>query len=150
MRRTAVYFGLWTAFCMLMSTATMFTVIDLWLGPTFSGLHRTLSTVGNVAPFCVPVGIVAGMGWWLLHRQGRQPDWPGYALFALAVVLVNHVLFFGFWMVLLFPAGFVAMAKELVVAFVLHGWLTVPVAFLGTYLFVRWNGRRATTTITTQ
>ena len=42
-------------------------------------------------------------------------------------------------------AGFVAMARELASDFVLHGWLTVPVALVGTYLFVRWNRRRLAT-----
>jgi hypothetical protein len=142
MTRTAVYFGLWTAFCMLMSTVAMFTIIDLWLSPTSDGLRQMLSTVSNVAPFCVPAGAVAGIGWWLLHLQGAQPGWRRYGLFAFAVVLVNHLLIFGFWLVLLFPAGFVAMARELAVAFVLHGWISVPVALVGTYLFVAWNKRR--------
>jgi hypothetical protein len=142
MRRTAVYFGVWTALCMLVVIVALFSIVRPRIHFMPHDSNQALLAVRYLGPYCVPAGAVAGIGWWLLHLQGAQPGWRRYGLFAFAVVLVNHLLIFGFWLVLLFPAGFVAMARELAVAFVLHGWISVPVALVGTYLFVAWNRRR--------
>ena len=142
MRRTAVYFGLWTALCMLIAIVTMITIINLLFGSTLHTLRRALSNIPESWPFCVLAGIVAGVGWWLLHRRGSEPGWRGYALFALAVVLVNHVLIVSILQMMWNPDGYAFRPAELALEFVFHGWLTVPMALIGTFLFVRWNRRR--------
>ena len=144
MRRTAVYFGVWAALCMLFEILIWCTFIFPSV-PSYSlDFSLWLSDIRRFAPYCVPAGVVAGVGWWLLHRGGRRPSGLVYGLFALAIVLVNHVLIMGFLVELSSsPTDDIASkAGGLAMLFLLHGWLTVPVALIGTYLFVVWNRRR--------
>lgn len=142
MRRTAAYFGVWIALCMLVQIVVMFSVFFPRVFFLPDRPNQWLFAVRYFGPYGVPVGIVAGIGWWLLHRGGRRPGWLVYVLFALAVVLVNHVLIVGFLQMLSSPGDFDALWFTLALTLVMHGWLTVPAAVVGTYLFVAWNRRR--------
>ena len=92
--------------------------------------------------FAPVAGLVAGFLWLAFHHNGHRPGWLLYALLALLVVLISHMLVFGgigVW-------GSQDPLRDLVgvaLMFVIHGWLSVPVAFIGTALFVIWNRRQA-------
>jgi hypothetical protein len=140
-RRTAIFFGFWAALCVLVALMVVIKVINLEPTEIPYTWSQTLSMAEEASPFCVPAGIAAGIGWWLLHRQDRQLGWRCYGLFAVGVVLVDHVLLIGPF-VMLSPGTFVDKTKDLVATFVFHGWLTLPMALVGTYIFVAWNRRR--------
>lgn len=138
-KRTAFYFGVWTAFCALIVTLICFAIF-YWIHPFY--FPRWLDDIREFGPRCIPDGILAGVGWWLLHRGGRQPDWLVYGLFALAVVLVSHMLFYAIPYVLAAPGNIAVRERESLVSFLFHGWLSVPVVLFGTSLFVARNRRR--------
>ncbi len=84
---------------------------------------------------------MAGLGWVMFHRNNREPGWLGYSFLALLVVVASHVLIFSTASVttgetnareLLYGLGFMLM---------LHGWLSIPMALLGTAVFVLWERR---------
>ena len=140
MIRTVLYFGLWATLCMALAITALFVA--------FGGIPRTVDDVRQTIPiitffavFSPVAGIVAGPGWLLLHRKVSRPTWWGYALLALGIVVVSHVLVFGglnigwWWPDLPDWAGMMA------IIFVMHGWLSVPVALAGTALFVLWDRR---------
>ena len=107
----------------------------------FSKDNPSWGAIGCLAMFAPVAGVVAGLLWALFHRNGRKPGWLLYGVLALLVVLVSHMLVFGgigAW-------GSSDLLRDLLgaaVMFILHGWLSVPVAFAGTALFVLWNKRR--------
>ena len=92
--------------------------------------------------FWLPTLLGAGFLWALFHRRGHRPGIVGYAVLAFLVVLVSHV--FGLmWSALI--SGHTTLHATWVVGsllFLLHGWLTVPVAFVATALFAWWARRR--------
>ncbi len=145
MNRTALYYGLWAALCMALAIAGVFPLADLgaedaFRGSMFDGPNPAMRAVSFLLPFCIPAGIVAGLGWALFHRDGRVPGWVGYSLLALLVVVVSHVLIFG---VASISTGEVSNVPELIYGLgfmlLLHGWLSFPLALLGTAAFVVWS-----------
>lgn len=128
---------------MTVAIAGFFVVADLSDGDPslFSKDNPSWSAVGFLMQFSPVAGIVAGLLWAAFHRGGRRPAWWGYALLALLVVLISHFVVFGTAMLL----DSTNIVRDLMAAsffFVFHGWLSVPVAFVGTALFVWWNRRR--------
>lgn len=137
MIRTSIYFALWTMICMIVAITGFFFVgaladmfsVDGW------------KSVGFLSMFAPVAGLVAGLLWALFHREGYRPGWLLYALLALLVVGVGHMLVFG----VIFNVPNFDPVSDLIGAaymFIVHGWLSVPVAFIGTALFVVWNRRR--------
>jgi hypothetical protein len=144
--RAALLFTVWTAFCMVLAIAGFLVVFDL-LGNTdglrFEPLDQ--STIYNIGFFglcAVPAGAIAGLGWWLLHRNSYKPKWWAYGLFAIAVVIVNHYLIFGVLSHSFWESDYLAQLEELSLLLMLHGWLSVPVALIGTALFVVFYRKR--------
>ena len=147
MNRTAILFGLWTILCMVLAIVGFFAIADLadadegYKG-VFSLDNPSWRAIGFLSSFAPVAGIVAGLLWALFHRHGRSPGWLSYALLAGLVVVVSHMLVFGG----IGAIGSDAPFRDLVGAmfmFVVHGWLSVPVAFAGTAIFVLWNRHRA-------
>lgn len=101
----------------------------------------SLRAIAFLSMFSPVAGIVAAAMWWLFHRNGRTPGWFGYALLSLLVVFVSHVLVFGS-MVLVSSDDLLRDLIGAAALFLIHGWLSVPVALLGTAVFVRWVRRR--------
>lgn len=148
MNKTAFLFGLWAASCMAFAIAGFFAIVDLgaddaFRGSMFEGPNPTLRAVGFLLPFCVPAGIVAGLGWALFHRGGRASGWAGYAGLALLVVIASHILVFGTASITTGETDIAGLAYGLAFMLMLHGWISVPMALLGTALFVLWNRRQA-------
>lgn len=143
MMRTACLFAIWTMACMVGAIVGFYFVADLADGVpgVFSRDNPSWGAIGFLAMFAPVAGAVAGLSWALFHRAGRRPGWPLYGLMALLVVGVSHMLVFG--AIAIWgsenPLGDLVGA---VIMFVIHGWLSVPVAFIGTALFVSWNRRR--------
>ena len=140
MIRTAVLFALWTIACMAVAIIGFFLIADLIDGEkiVFSDENPSIRAIGFLLMFSPVAGIVAGLLWLLFHRRGHQPAWWGYVLLALLVVLISHMLVFG---AITFTGaddltdtliGLVGALTMIVV----HGWLSVPVAVIGTALFV--------------
>ena len=127
MIRTAILFALWTIACMAVAIIGFFLIADLIDGEkiVFSDESPSIRAIGFLLMFSPVAGIVAGLLWLLFHRRGHQPAWWGYVVLALLVVLISHTL-----------VGLVGALTMIVV----HGWLSVPVALIGTALFVL--GRR--------
>ena len=142
MIRTAILFGIWAALCMAATIAGFFIVSDAWDGGGLALVDKdSLRAIAFLSMFSPVAGIVAGLMWALFHRKGYAPGWLAYALLALLVVLVSNMLVFGG----MFAIGSDDPLRDFVGAafgFVIHGWLSVPVAFLGTALFVLWTRRR--------
>jgi len=57
------------------------------------------------------------------------------------VVVVSHVLVFGSLNSTNWIDDFPGSVALLTILFLLHGWLSVPVALLGTAMFVLWQRR---------
>ncbi len=139
MNRAAIYFGLWATLCMALAIAGFFSVI----GEPWKKDDTSRNLIAFFAVFSPVAGVVAGLGWELLHRYRARPAWWAYALLAIGIIIVSHVLVFGglnlgwWWPDLM---GFTTM---LGILFMMHGWLSVPVALIGTALFVLWAHRVA-------
>jgi hypothetical protein len=149
MNRVAVLYGIWAALCMAVMLAGFFAVLplasdDALRGSMFDGPNATMRAVAFLLPFCIPAGIVAGLGWALFHLGGRKPSWLGYGLLALLVVVVSHFLVFGVASIVTGEMNFGALIDGLTFILVLHGWLSFPMALLGTAVFVAWNRARRT------
>lgn len=135
--REAIYFGLWAAACVIIAAAAFFGLLAYTVdGALFSGVSKFVL-------IAMPTGAVAGLGWFALHRGGRRPNWLGYTLLAVGTVFVSHILIAS---VLLFPMGQAKTSSidyvvNVVLTILYHGWLTVPVALIGTALFV-WARRK--------
>jgi len=129
---------------MAVTIAGFFLVSDR-LGPTDLHAPRidaaSLRTIAFFWLFTIPAGVAAAACWMLFHRKGRRPGWPGYALLALVVVVVSHVLVFGSLNSTNWIDDFPGSVALLTILFLLHGWLSVPVALLGTAMFVLWQRR---------
>jgi hypothetical protein len=144
MIRTACLFGLWTILCMVATIAAFYVTADIIDGERniLSLDNPTWGAVGFFAAFSPIAGAVAALLWALFHRGGGQPGWLGYALLALLVVGVSHMLVFG----VIAGWGSPNPLRDILGAifmFVIHGWLSMPVAFVGPALFVLWKRRRA-------
>ena len=144
MNKTALYFGLWAAFCMALAVTGFFAIVDLgaedaFRDSMFDGPNPGVRAISFLLPFCIPAGIVAGLGWALAHRGGREPGWVGYGLLALLIVAASHLLIFGTASVTAGEIDIVELAYGLAFMFLLHGWITVPVALFGTAIFVLWD-----------
>ena len=143
MNRTALYFALWTMTCMVSAIVAFYVAADLADGSknVFSAENPSWAAMGFMIMFAPVAGAVAGLLWAAFHRGGGRRRWITYALIALLVVGISHMLVFGtigVW-------GSDNPLRDLVgaaILFVIHGWLSVPVAFLGTALFVHWARRR--------
>ena len=147
MNRSALYYGLWAALCMAVAVAAFLAIAslgaeDAFRGSMFDGPNPALRATAFLLPFCIPAGIVAGLGWALFHRQRRAPGWPGYCLLALLVVVVSHVLIFGTASITTGETDLAELLYGLTFLFILHGWFSVPMALLGTSVFVLWNRHR--------
>ena len=147
MIRVATYFGLWTALCMLMAIVVFFATYWLMdIRPVrdimTDNFQQDLRYVADLAPYCLPAGLLAGFGWWLFHRKGRQPGWLGYGLFAIAVLLAIYVLMLGWPLLKSSPFSIQSFVFALFFGFKITSWVTVPMALAGTYLFVYWIKRR--------
>ena len=89
-------------------------------------------------PFCIPPASWPASAGRCSIASGRAPGWLGYGLLALLVVVVSHVLIFG--------AASIAHGRDrlsrcchgLGFMLLLHGWLSIPMALLGTAAFVLW------------
>jgi hypothetical protein len=144
MNRNAVFFGIWAALCMAAAIVGFFAIVglgsgDFFRGSMFDGPHPAMRAIAFLLPFCIPTGIVACLGWAIFHRGGHRPGWPGYGLLALAVVVLSHLLIFGVASVSTGETDLVELARGLGFMLLLHGWLTVPTALLGTATFVAWS-----------
>jgi hypothetical protein len=146
MIRTAIYFGLWTIACMIVTIGGFFLIGDLAdpydsLKQVFSRDNPSWPAAGFLMMFSPVAGVVATLLWMFFHRGGRQPGWLIYGLIALLVIFISHMVVFG---------GMFSIGSErpletfvgTIVIFAVHGWLSVPIAILGTALFVLWNRRR--------
>ena len=146
MNRTALYFGLWAALCMAVAIVTFFIIADMGSGETFrdtmfDGPAPSVRPILFLLPFCVPAAIVAGLGWAILHRKGHRPGWLGYGLLAVLVVVLSHIVVFG-TIALTADAGDRLQALSGIgFIFMVHGWVSVPMALLGTFVFVLWTRR---------
>ncbi len=141
MIRDAIFFGLWAAFCVLLTAVVFFGLL------AYAVDGSAFSSIGKFALMALPTGTVAALGWRLMHRGVHQPNWLGYVVLAVGTVVVSHIVIAS---VLLFPRGGAKMDVIDYVAGVLlsilyHGWITVPVALAGTALFV-WIRRRLSPT----
>lgn len=141
MNRTAIYFGLWAATCLLLTTAVVYALF--FVQTTFLSLEG----VGVTALIALTTGLIAAVGWALLHRKGRRAGWLGHIALAIGVVLLTHLVVAS---VVLIPDGIrepnsslAGAVAGLFFTIVLHGWITIPAALLGTGLFVLWNRRRS-------
>jgi hypothetical protein len=144
MNRTAVFYGLWAALCMAIAILAFFAIADLgaddaFKGSMFDGPAPTMSAIAFLLPFCIPAGIVAGLGWTAFHHQGRAPGLLGYGLLALLVVVVSHLLIFGTASVTTGETNVGELLYGLGFMLLLHGWLSIPMALLGTAAFVLWE-----------
>ncbi len=142
MIRNAIYFGLWAIFCMALAIAGFFVAFG-GLPHTINGVRETVPIITDFAIFSPVAGVMAAVGWWLLHRTIAHPIWWGYALLAIGVVVVSHLLVFGSLGIGWFWPHLSDFAVILGLEFMMHGWLSVPVALVATALFVLWNHRRA-------
>jgi hypothetical protein len=143
MTRTATLFGAWAALCMALALVGFFALAeaganDAFRGTMFEGSSPALRAIAFLLPFCIPTGIVAGLGWALFHRDGRHPGWVGYALLALLVVVVSHVLIFGVASITTGETNLGELLHGMGFMLLLHGWLSFPMALLGTLAFVAW------------
>jgi hypothetical protein len=144
MNRIALLFSLWAALCMAMAIVSFFVIVgigssDAFRGSMFDGPHPALRAIAFLLPFCVPTGIVAGLGWAVFHRVGRRPGWLSYGPLALVVVLLSHLLIFGTASIITGETNLAELIYGLGFMLLLHGWLTVPMALLGTAAFVAWS-----------
>ncbi len=144
MNRTALCFAVWAALCMALAIVGFFAIVhlgsnDVFRGTMFEGPHPALRAVTFLLPFCIPTGIVAGLGWAVFHRQGHTPGWLGYGLLALGVVVLSHVLIFGMASIAAGETSAAELIEGLGFMLLLHGWLSVPMALLGTAAFVAWS-----------
>jgi hypothetical protein len=144
MTRAAFHYGLWTAFCMAIAILGFFAIADLsadhaFRGTMFDGPAPFISAIAFLLPFCIPAGIVACLGWAIFHRDGRDPGWLGYGLLALVVVVASHVLIFGTASIATGETNVSQLMSGMAFMFLLHGWLSVPSALLGTAAFVLWE-----------
>jgi hypothetical protein len=144
MNRLALYYGLWAALCMAVALVGFFAIVHLgsdeaFRGSMFDGPNPTMRAVTFLLPFCIPTGIVAGLGWAAFHRDERRPGWVSYSLLALVVVVVSHVLIFGVASITTGETNIAELANGLGFMLLLHGWLTFPMALLGTAAFVAWG-----------
>lgn len=147
MIRTSILFGLWAAICMLVAIAGFFLIMDFAGSPAsswkLSNIGRgTVKPIVFLSLFALPAGVIASLGWMLFHRGGRQPRWWGYGSMAIAIVVVgNYVILgalaLGFWGDT--PREWL---KVVSMELLFHGWLSVPMALIGTALFVLWQRRR--------
>ena len=139
MIRTSIYFAIWTMICMVGTIVVFYFGVGLSDGPGIT--KKDLESVGFLSMFTPVAGIIAGLLWALFHREGHRPGWMLYALLALLVVGISHVMVFGGLNIgdLTDLQDFAAI---LAFSFLVHGWLSVPVALAGTVLFVIWNRRR--------
>ena len=141
MNRTAIWFGLWAAFCLLLVAAALYalffvqTTILSWEG------------AGITALIALTTGVIAGLGWALLYRKGRRAGWLGHIALAIGVVVLTHLVVAS---VVLIPDGIrepdfglAGAVAGLLLTIAFHGWLTIPASLLGTGLFVLWNRRRS-------
>jgi hypothetical protein len=144
MNRTALYYGVWAALCMAIALIGFFAIAhlgsgDIFRGSMFDGPNPAIRAGTFLLPFCIPAGIVAGLGWAMFHRDGRHPGWVGYSLLALVVVVVSHVLVFGVASVATGETNMAELVHGLWFLLLLHGWLSFPMALLGTAAFVAWS-----------
>jgi hypothetical protein len=116
---------------------------DAFRGSMFDGPRPALHAIAFLLPFCIPAGIIAGLGWALFHRDGREPGWAGYCLLALLVVLVSHVLIFSTASISTQETDPAELIYGLGFMLLLHCWLSVPMALLGTAVFVLWSRHAA-------
>jgi hypothetical protein len=148
MNRIAVLYGLWAALCMAIAMLAFFAIADLgaadaFKGSMFDGPAPTLRAISFLLPFCIPTGIVAGLGWAVFHRGGREPGWLGYSLLALLVVVASHVLIFSTASITTGETNMGEVLHGLGFMLLLHGWLSIPMALLGTTAFVLWSRHAA-------
>ena len=146
MNRIAVLYGLWAAFCMAIAMLVFFAIADLgaadaFKGSMFDGPSPAIRAIAFLLPFCIPTGIVAGIGWATFHRNDREPGWPGYSLLALLVVVASHVLIFSTASITTGETNMGELLYGLGFMLLLHGWLSIPMALLGTAAFVLWEQR---------
>jgi len=148
MNRTAIYFGLWAASCLLLTFVAVFGLLFL---ETYS---LSFESAGFTAVLVATTGVIAALGWALLHRKGRRAGWLGYFALAVGVVVVTHLVVAS---VVMIPGsseqtdlGVAGLLAGLVLTIAIHGWITIPVALLGTGLFVLWNRRRSRRTAATE
>ena len=144
MNRTALFFGIWAALCMAIALVGFFAIVNLgsadaFRGSMFDGPRPAMRAFGFLLPFSIPAGIVAGLGWATFHRSGRKPGWLGYSLLALLVVVLSHVLIFGGASIATGETDIAELIHGLCFMLMLHGWLTFPMALLGTAAFVAWS-----------
>ena len=144
MNRTALYYGLWAALCMAIALVGFFAIVNLgsgdaFRGSMFDGPNPAMRAATFLLPFCIPTGIVAGLGWAMFHRGAGKPGWVGYSLLALLVVVVSHVLIFGVASITTGETNIAELIYGLGFMLLLHGWLTFPMALLGTAAFVAWS-----------
>src|SRR5665213_3912656 len=133
MNKTALFFGLWAALCMALAITGFFAIADLgaedaFRDSMFDGPNPALRAISFLLPFCIPAGIVAGLGWGAAHRGGSEPGWIGYGLLALLIVVASHVLIFGTASVTTGETDIVELVYGLTFMLLLHVWVTVPVA----------------------
>ena len=144
MNRSALYYGVWAALCMALALIGFFAIVhlgsgDAFRGSMFDGPNPAMRAATFLLPFCIPTGIVAGLGWAMFHRGNRKPGWVGYSLLALLVVVVSHVLIFGVASITTGETSVAELVHGLWFLLLLHGWLTFPMALLGTAAFVAWS-----------
>jgi hypothetical protein len=144
MNRLALYYGLWAALCMAVTLVGFFAIVHLgsdevFRGSMFDGLNPTMRAVTFLLPFCIPTGIVAGLGWAAFHREDRRPGWAAYSLLALVVVVVSHVLIFSVASITTGETNIAELLHGMGFMLLLHGWLSFPMALLGTAAFVAWS-----------
>ncbi len=144
MNRTALFYGIWAALCMAIALVGFFAIANLgsgdaFRGSMFDGPRPAMRAITFLLPFSIPTGIVAGLGWVMFHRGDHKPGWLGYSLLALLVVVVSHVLIFGVSSITTGETNIAELFHGLWFMLLLHGWLTFPMALLGTAAFVAWS-----------
>ena len=143
MIRTSIYFGIWTVLCMVTTIVAFYVAADLIDGEKnlLSPDNPSWSAIGFLAAFSPIAGIVAAVVWAFFHRGGRTPEWWIYVLIALLVIGISHMLVFG----LIGAWESQDLLRDLIgaaIMFMIHGWLSVSVAFLGTAVFILLKRRR--------
>jgi hypothetical protein len=139
---TSVLFAIWAVVWMALAFMT-FAVV--------TGFGRIGASSLGVIPvwvmtFAGPTFVVAAGTWAVIHRKGCRPRLRTYAVVALLVVLMIHLLTLA---VMRLPAhesgGLVSWLVIAGTSLMFHIWVTLPIALLATGLFV-WMERLPSTT----
>ena len=147
MMRIAIGYGAWSAALAFATVAVAIALdvlgnhsVDILGNPLFS-LNAFLFLFFVTA---FPTFGVAILSWIVLHRRERHPGWIDYGFLAMGVVIATQLLIallVAIWFQMATPLEFVRLNAWFLIV---HGWYTMPIALVGTALFVWWLKRDVT------